>query len=342
MRASQWILLVAGAGLGCQSDASGPRALPSPSTSRVVAATYTEVSLAPLSIARAINARGVAVGQLFSASGSRGGVRYPDGRVVSVGVLPGDNWSDASDVNEMGQVIGRSSNDSTGVSRGFIWDRAGGIRPLGSLGGVADFPASINDRGVVVGYSSRVPSGVPYPTTATLQRPGGALRDLGSALGSPASSAAFDINSQQQIIGQSDFGPFLWSPEDGTYFLPLPAGAYANAINSNGVIVGSYWNAALGKSQAYRWSRSSGFTDIGPAYAEHGVAWDVADDGTIVGYLFIAGVPRAFAARGRELLEIGGDQSLALSVNRCGIVSGVSNSSAVMWVPAGRSRTGVC
>ena len=107
-----------GAGLGCRADSSGPAAPLQPMAAVIPAAGFTEVSVAPILIARDINDKGVVVGPLTPFPSSRGGVRYPDGRVINLGVLPGDDWSDAHGINNIGQVVGRSGNSSTAVTRG--------------------------------------------------------------------------------------------------------------------------------------------------------------------------------------------------------------------------------
>jgi probable HAF family extracellular repeat protein len=306
---------------------------------------YTEVPLTPLLIARGINDKGIAVGQLTTYPAQRGGVRYPSGRVITLGVLPGDDWSDASAINNVGQVIGRSGNSTTGVVRTFVWDVEGGMRWLGTLAGHGDQAAAINDRGVVVGMSNLV-AGAPYPFTAFIARPKGQLLNLGTLLGSPAYSGASDINDIGQVIGDSEFGPFLWSSEGGVSFLPFSLGTYATGINRSGVIVGSYYNATRGKRQGFRWSSLQGFIDLGPANGDYGAAAQIGNNGTVVGLWIIGGKTRAFAGKGDDIFEIGGDGSNALAVNNCGVASGYASggngSYAAMWIPRGIALTGIC
>ena len=57
--------------------------------------------------------------------------------------------------NERGQVVGRSTLAGDGGYRAFLWQR-GAMRNLGPLGDNAySYAADINDRGQVVGVSSR-------------------------------------------------------------------------------------------------------------------------------------------------------------------------------------------
>src|SRR2546427_12277335 len=84
---------------------------------------------------------------------------HPDsGPVLDLGTLPGMMWSEASAINDHGQIVGQSGNDT--AQRLFLWDN-GTMTDLGSLGGAAGrysgvAASDINDAGQVVGTSGNV------------------------------------------------------------------------------------------------------------------------------------------------------------------------------------------
>jgi probable HAF family extracellular repeat protein len=70
--------------------------------------------------------------------------------VVDLGTLGGDS-SEATDLNESGQVVGISTT-SAGQKKAFLW-HDGKMKNLGTLGGPTSHAARINDSGTVVGWS---------------------------------------------------------------------------------------------------------------------------------------------------------------------------------------------
>ena len=142
------------------------------------------------------------------------------------------------------------------------------MRWLGTLGGGDDQPWAINDRGVVVGASS-LTRGALFPRTAFLWELKRGMIDLGALIGDQVYSAAYDINVQGYVVGESVKGPFLWRDETSNRILPFPSAAYALGINRLGVVVGQYWNASLGKTQSYRWTQLRGFVNLGPSTGDH-------------------------------------------------------------------------
>ncbi len=88
--------------------------------------------------------------------------------ILDLGTLGEDQWSVATGINDLGQVVGHSYSSADSV-RAFIWDEENGMQELNlSLGGNRTLPQAINDSGQIVGYSE-----VPEPATMTLLVIGG-------------------------------------------------------------------------------------------------------------------------------------------------------------------------
>jgi uncharacterized membrane protein len=113
----------------------------------------------------------------------------PSYRLVTLGVLPGDEFSLPHAINGTGEVVGYSGGVYE-VPRPFRWSAATGIQPLylpaGALSGVA---RDINSRGDVTGQVEQAD----HRKVAVRWTPTGRLVRLG-AFGPDASSFGFGIN----------------------------------------------------------------------------------------------------------------------------------------------------
>ncbi len=118
-----------------------------------------------------------------------------NGAYQDLGALPGGDWSAAYSINDAGAAAGYGDTGS-GAFRGMVWDPAGNLLELGTLGGGNSYAMAINNRGEVAGHSSTA-SGYDHAFLAI----GGALTDLGTISG--GSSFAFGINDSGSIVGYS-------------------------------------------------------------------------------------------------------------------------------------------
>lgn len=81
--------------------------------------------------------------------------RSPDGDPLDLGFLGTGNYSEAHDVNDLGQVVGVANNG--GASLGFLWREGQGYTNLGSLTGPttgASIAHAVNNTGTIVGTSN--------------------------------------------------------------------------------------------------------------------------------------------------------------------------------------------
>ena len=132
-------------------------------------------------------------------------------RLIALGTLPGDFESVAFDINDPGQVVGRSTTSAAGCNVGectaVLWEN-GTIMELGIPMTYYAMSSGINNRGQIV-FTSRQ-SHVGF-NRAVLWDNGtitdlGALADPGSGLG-----GAFGNNERGQIVGFDVFGAVLWT-----------------------------------------------------------------------------------------------------------------------------------
>jgi probable HAF family extracellular repeat protein len=179
-----------------------------------------------------------------------------DGFTMSdLGTLPVGHWSQSSDANDAGQVIGMSGskNDS---SQATLFDPDQGAIELGTLGGLAASAAAINASGQIVGRSE---TGLAMNIALNVDRlvehaflwDQGVMTDLG-ALPGDIVSWGLDLNDAGVAVGTSidvfaspwNWRAWIWENgqlQDLNDLIDPASGwtlEWANAINNNGWIVG--------------------------------------------------------------------------------------------------------
>lgn len=147
-----------------------------------------------------------------------GAFLWQNGKMMNLGSL-GGTCTNASSMNNAGQIVGYSFLTADGAFHPFLWDR-GKLTDLGTLGGNFGAAANLNELGDAVGWETL--PGNDNIIHATLWSHGQII-DLGS-LGADECSLPFGINSRGQVVGFSgscDFNDdpskraFLWEPSRG-------------------------------------------------------------------------------------------------------------------------------
>jgi probable HAF family extracellular repeat protein len=213
----------------------------------------------------------------------------------------------ANKINDAGQIVGESRPAGSLSSRPVLWEYNGTqwvITDLGTLGGPYGRAQGINSKGQVVGQANAsdgsLRSFLWLPTPDYGLTAG--MHDLHPAYGS---GNAFDVNDQGQVVGAIGLGvAYIWLPT-AAYGLPaglnlfnlsqIPSasGAWPNAINEHGIVVGQFSQTFSDRHSGTRITHWSGFrweagvihllNEFLPPGWDPSNALDITDGGKIVG-----------------------------------------------------------
>jgi probable HAF family extracellular repeat protein len=215
-----------------------------------------------------INSSGEITGDKGAEAALRNGKQW-----IQLGILPGGTSSAALGINDYGQVVGYSQNDTNSFFHGFLWtpsspnSTSGTMTDLGTIfsspGG--SWASAINSQGWVTGRSDDMNASgaghayvwVPSSTNGTA----GSWTDLGTLAVNPSpglsQSEGNAINGSGVVVGdanpagatsQKQFVAVVWQPgTNGSYTISdlnnlIPSGTgwtltRADAVNDQGQIV---------------------------------------------------------------------------------------------------------
>lgn len=193
---------------------------------------------------------------------TEGVIWEPDGQIRELPPLSGDTVSFALGINDKGEAVGVSGlcantnippniNPFASEPHGVLWEKDGTAIDLGNLGSTTfTTPASINDRGEVVGATKVKEQDGSFHVHPFIWTKENGMRDLGEPAGAFATGipCCHTINNSGQIVGFSlgADGPhaYLWEHDqmvDLNTAIPGNSGwilQFSFSINDRGQIVG--------------------------------------------------------------------------------------------------------
>jgi probable HAF family extracellular repeat protein len=295
----------------------------------------------------------VALCMLFSLGAQTSALAQARYSITDLGTLGGDN-SVPNWITNKGVVIGVSDtgqfdNSGNPIDHAFRW-RKGIMQDLGALGDIDSVGLGGNNKGAVVGNNS-------YNINHALLWYNGAVADLGTLVGSSGYSWAQQINNAGDAVGGSaaadgTFHAVLWNQGSitdlGTLGGPnTSTSSLANGINNRGQIVGDAQendivNPLLGFPAFYPtiWSTGAPMKLGGePSYAFAGDAFNINNEGTVVGRIAVAdskegAVAHAYVWDDGVMHDLGvpagDDNSEAMSLNDRGQIVGDSGVGSIL------------
>jgi probable HAF family extracellular repeat protein len=264
--------------------------------------------------------------------------------IIDLGCLPNGKNSEATGINDLGQVVGNSdtiecapdADPCNSRPHAFFWTAEKGMADLDTLpGGNKSAAYGINNSAQVVG-SSRTNSGslAPFLWTQANGMIMIELDNLNLGIADVVSGEATGVNDWGQVTGYGYnmdtyiSNAFKWTEQDG--MTNLSAGqdyCVAKGINKNGQITG-YWN---NPSHAFLWENSA-FRDLGTLGGDSSWANGINNVGYVIGgsYYNSSGASHAFLWNGGwiDLGTLGGINSEAMGLNDLGQIVGYSETAS--------------
>lgn len=358
--------------LGCSKDEPSPTlgmltsSMQEPVSSDLASKSGVSTSSTGLSINFLSDGYAYSVNSSQKVVGRYCGLAYlwlKSGEGKSLGCLGEPEYSIASDINDIGQIVGTSWEPTTTMLRAVQWSEKGEMVNLGTSDGEDWTPENafsigfgINNRGEIVGCTNNI---------AFRWKNNSGIVLLGSLFGE--SSAAYDINDNGMIVGTSGtsccpgiYHATLWTDKEEM----LDLGALSNhsqalGINIRGMVVGgssenfTYPHERIGgdfeigfdqSCVPFIWTEKNRISQL-PSLTEGGAgcANAINDLGQVVGWSYTSqGQVHAFVWTSKKGIKdlgtlIGDDESVAYGINNLGQVVGYSKKSAeapihaVMW-----------
>jgi probable HAF family extracellular repeat protein len=302
--------------------------------------TYRVVNLAPGLLASIpdINASGQATFSMQSGSGTADAYFYNGNAVQNIGTLGGLETL-AADVNDLGQVTGRSTTAS-GIEHAFVWSAGRGMLDiLAPWGSGYSYASAINNRGVVTG--AFMPNGV----NAYRWSPVTGLENLGAFTpGLTGLSWGSALNDAGLIAGTSDTGPvarhaFIWTRAGGLVDIDNldSLDAMPIAVGPRGEVAGN--RLARGGNDLYSgflWTQATGMVDLGKAGGTAMYVLSLTPNLRMAGFIRRGDdIQRAMAwtrsTGTRDIGTLGGASSRAYDVNTAGQVVGYAETRSGSW-----------
>jgi probable HAF family extracellular repeat protein len=230
-----------------------------------------------------------------------GGYAFYD--LGTLGGPPSWTRSYAYGVNDLGQVVGKTTLNGSSFYHAFVWQDQIGMQDLGILpedsAGIRPMSsaAGINGAGQIAGVSD--PTGISGRATVWDGSAGTAV-SLGT-LGGTWSKAG-GINASGMVAGTSALPgragaqAFVWSPQTGMLDIdPRMQGfSGAGAINDQGHVAG-YLQTDDNHNHAFLYTPETGMIDIHAAFAQNSTAGAVNEADMVAGSCTVQGVSHAFS-----------------------------------------------
>lgn len=255
----------AATGINDEGDVVGSSSLPGDSAAHAVLwSSGRTIDLGTLggqnSYANGINKHGFIVGQSEAVDAASHATLWRQRKATDLG-LQGGKSSTATAINDRGQIVGFASGTQAS-SRGILWEdkSVAVLAPASGQAWVSSMPVALNDRGQVAGTSLAVFADDRIATSWN-------AKGQATALEGATDSASLGINNAGTVVGYAGFhpgfsgSPTLWHGMAATLLQGLfanPQGRYegkANAINNDGIVVGSVAVDANGTRHAVAWLR---------------------------------------------------------------------------------------
>lgn len=239
---------------------------------------------------RAINNRGLVVGEAGAIDGLSHAFLYDNGSMIDLQALvEGAFASSGQGINDAGQIVG-CFYSANGGQRAIVFSSDMQLQDLGTLGGDVACAASINQSGQITGWSNTEQGSVVHAFIYD----NGVMTDIQAQAGWPKGrpTSPLSINAAGQVVGWYHHGASLYARafifsngrmrDMGTLLRSKSAQVIALGINDSGLAVGTSDIQGL-STQAFLYAngRMKGLGALFPGDSSH--AYGINSSGQIVG-----------------------------------------------------------